>query len=95
MSAWVVKAHEESITCSCPVGCKRRVCKHTLAVGVWSGRVELADLASHHMIGQKRKRGHPAATARCAHLDIVDDVDIAIGFAPVWVAKRRFVCICQ
>ena len=35
----------------------------TLAVGVWSGSVELAGLDSHAMTGQKRKGSRPAVTA--------------------------------
>jgi len=61
-AVWVVKTDGELPSCTCPVGIKRGVCKHTLTVGVWTGAIAIPDVAKHATIGQKRKRGRPAAT---------------------------------
>ena len=69
-AVWVVQAGEsdELPHCTCPVGVKARVCKHVVAVGVWNGLLTVPDVAKHAVIGQKRKRGRPAATASALQL---------------------------
>lgn len=64
MAVWAVEATEGAdVRCNCPVGMKRGVCKHTIAVSVWDNRIEVPAVAQHSLVGQKRKRGRPSATA--------------------------------
>lgn len=61
-AVWVVKTEGGLSTCSCPTGMKQGLCKHILAVGVWSGTIVIPEevkLSPDSLPRRKRSlRGH-------------------------------------
>jgi hypothetical protein len=55
----VEKSTNGYFQCSCPMGMKKYVCKHTVAVNVLKNRYELKPLAKSLPFGFKRGRGRP------------------------------------